>query len=45
MKFDKIFVSKQAGIGDVVLLTPILAELKRQFPNSKNYTYDFSECT
>lgn len=35
MKIDKIFVSKQAGIGDVVLLTPILAELKRQYPNSK----------
>lgn len=35
MKIDKIFISKQAGIGDVVLLTPILAELKRQYPKSK----------
>jgi len=35
MKLNKIFVSKQAGIGDVVLLTPILAELKRKYPNSK----------
>ncbi|WP_346353546.1 glycosyltransferase family 9 protein [Azotosporobacter soli] len=26
----RIFVSKQAGIGDVILLTPILAEMKRQ---------------
>lgn len=29
-KIKSIFVSKQAGIGDVILLTPVLEELKRQ---------------
>ncbi len=31
----KIFVSKQAGIGDVLLITPILAEIKRLYPSCK----------
>lgn len=31
----KIFVSKQAGIGDVVLTTPLLAALKKRYPTSK----------
>lgn len=35
MKMDKIFISKQAGIGDVMVLTPILAELKKLYPHSK----------
>lgn len=34
MDIQKIFVSKQAGIGDVVLTTPILAGLKKQFPKA-----------
>ena len=29
----KIFVVKQGGIGDVILATPILAELKNQYPD------------
>lgn len=32
MNIKKIFVSKQAGIGDVILTTPVLASLKKQFP-------------
>lgn len=35
MKLDRIFISKQAGIGDVVLLTPVLSSLKKRFPNTK----------
>ncbi|HWR38242.1 MAG TPA: glycosyltransferase family 9 protein [Patescibacteria group bacterium] len=34
MEIKKIFVSKQAGIGDVVLATPILAGLKNCFPRA-----------
>lgn len=30
----KIFVTKQGGIGDVILATPILSELKKQYPDS-----------
>ncbi len=34
MELKKIFVTKQAGIGDALLVTPILASLKKKFPNS-----------
>ena len=30
----KIFVVKQGGIGDVIIATPILAELKKLYPDS-----------
>lgn len=30
----KIFVTKQGGIGDVILATPVLAELKKIYPDS-----------
>lgn len=29
----KIFVTRQGGIGDVILATPILAELKKLYPD------------
>ena len=32
--FKKIFVSKQAGIGDVIVTTPVLKALKKRFPQS-----------
>lgn len=31
----KIFISKQGGIGDVILATPVLAEIKKQYPDCK----------
>lgn len=31
----KIFVSKQGGIGDVLISTPVLAEIKKYYPDSK----------
>lgn len=34
MELKKIFVSKQAGIGDALLVTSVLASLKREFPDS-----------
>ena len=36
MKKDirKIFISKQGGIGDVILATPVIKELKRLYPES-----------
>lgn len=33
--FRKILVTKQGGIGDVLLATPILAELKRAYPEAR----------
>jgi len=35
MKLERIFVCKQGGIGDVVLLTPLLASLKKKYPHIK----------
>lgn len=33
--YKKILVSNRAGIGDVILTTPVLKALKEQFPNSR----------
>jgi len=33
--YKKIFISNRAGIGDVILTTPVLRALKKKFPDSK----------
>lgn len=33
-QLKKIIVVKQGGIGDVILATPVIAELKKRYPNS-----------
>jgi len=43
--YKKILISNRAGIGDVILTTPVLRALKEKFPNSKITLLITPNCT